>query len=260
VTDRFDPSRLTVCLSLAQARTADYPLMAAACGFDAVYVDLEHTSTSIETASMLCIAAAGAGLIPLVRVPSHAPETMSRVLDTGAQGIIVPHVETAAQAQHIVDVCRFRPIGKRSVIGPNAVNRYRSEPITGVIGFCEAQTVVAVMLESPQAIESAKEIAAIPGVDLLMIGAFDLSEEMGRLCDFTHPQFRGAVSHVAQVCRIHGKTAGIAGIADLGLLTDFVAAGIRFISAGTEAGLFMDAARAKQKNLRAIAVPPFPTT
>lgn len=260
MTDRFDPSRLTVCLCLTQARTADYPLMAAACGFDAVYVDLEHTSTSIETASMLCIAAAGAGLIPLVRVPSHAPEMMSRALDTGAEGIIVPHVETTAQAQQIVDVCRFRPIGKRSVIGPNAVNRYRPDPITGVVGFCESQTIVAVMLESPQAIESAKEIAAIPGIDLLMIGAFDLSEEMGLLCDFAQPQFRRAVLHVAQVCRIHGKTAGIAGIADTALLTDFVAAGIRFISAGTDTGLFMDAARAKQKNVRAIAVPPFPAT
>ena len=260
MTDRFDPSRLTVCLCLTQARTADYPLMAAACGFDAVYVDLEHTSTSIETASMLCIAAAGAGLIPLVRVPSHAPEMMSRALDTGAEGIIVPHVETAAQAQQIVDVCRFRPIGKRSVVGPNAVNRYRPDPITGVVGFCEAQTIVAVMLESPQAIESAREIAAIPGIDLLMIGAFDLSEEMGLLCDFAQPQFRRTVSHVAQVCRIHGKTAGIAGIADMGLLTDFVSVGIRFISAGTDTGLFMDAARAKQKNLRAIAVPPFPVT
>jgi 2-keto-3-deoxy-L-rhamnonate aldolase RhmA len=234
--------------------------MAAACGFDAIYVDLEHTSTSIETASMLCISAAGAGLIPLVRVPSHAPETMSRALDTGAQGIIVPHVETAAQAQYIVDVCRFRPIGKRSAIGPNAVNRYRPDPITGVVGFCEAQTIVAVMLESPQAIDSANEIAAIPGIDLLMIGAFDLSEEMGLLCDFAQAQFRRAVSHVAQVCRIHEKTAGIAGIGDTGLLTDFVSVGIRFISAGTETGFFMDAARAKQHNLRAIAIPAFPAT
>jgi len=116
------------------------------------------------------------------------------------------------------------------------------------------------MLESPRAIESAKDIAAIPGVDLLIIGAFDLSEEMGLLCDFTHPQFRRAVSHMTEVCRIEGKTAGIAGIADLGLLTDFVAAGVRFISAGTEAGLFMDAARAKQKALRTIAVPAFPST
>ncbi len=260
MTDRFDPSRLTLCLCLTQARTADYPLMAAACGFEAIYVDLEHTSTSIETASMLCIAAAGAGLIPLVRVPSHVPETMSRALDTGAQGIIVPHVETALQAQQIVDTCRFRPIGKRSAIGPNAVNRYRPGPITGVVGFCEAQTIVAVMLESPQALECASEIAAIPGIDLLMIGAFDLSEEMGLLCDFAHPQFRRAVSHLTTVCRIHGKTAGIAGVADVGLLTDFVSAGIRFISAGTETGLFMDAARARQHNLRAIAVPPFPAT
>jgi 4-hydroxy-2-oxoheptanedioate aldolase len=232
--------------------------MAAACGFDAIYVDLEHSSTSLETASMLCVAATGAGLIPLVRVPSHAPETMTRALDTGAHGIIVPHVETATQAQDIVDVCRFRPAGKRSAIGPNAVNRYQPGSISGIVDFCEAQTIVAVMLESPLAIENANEIASIAGIDLVLIGAFDLSEEMGLLCDFTDAQFRGAVSHLTDACRTHGKTAGIAGIADMALLTDFVSLGIRFISAGTETGLFMDAARARQKALRTISVPPFP--
>jgi 4-hydroxy-2-oxoheptanedioate aldolase len=249
-----DRPRLSLCLCLTQARTADYPLMAAECGFDSIYVDLEHTATSLETASMLCIVAAGAGLKPLVRVPSLSPETMIRALDTGAQGIIVPHVDTPAQARYVVDVCRFAPIGKRSVIGANPVNRYRAAPVAEVVGFCEAQTIVAVMLESYQAIENAEMIASVPGVDMLLVGAYDLSEEMGILSDFGHSRFRQAVTRVAVACRLHGKTAGIAGIADIQLLNEFVAAGVRFISAGTETGLFMDAARLRLRNLRAIEI------
>ena len=258
VTRKLDPSQLTLCLCLTQARTADYPLMAAACGFDAVYVDLEHTVTSLETASMLCISASSAGLIPFVRVASLAPEPMIRALDTGAHGIIVPHVDTAAQARQVVDICRFAPVGRRSVIGPNPVNRYNAEPITSVVAFCENLTIVAVMLESALAIENADEIAAVPGVDMLLLGAYDLSEEMGMLGSFADPRFKAAVSRAAAACHAHGKTLGIAGIADAQLLSEFVAAGVRFVSAGTETGFFMEAARARQKTLRTIAVPQRP--
>ena len=69
--DKLEAGGLVLCLSLTQARTVDYPMMAAAAGFDAIYVDLEHTATSLETTSMLCAAAIGADLFPMVRVPSH---------------------------------------------------------------------------------------------------------------------------------------------------------------------------------------------
>ena len=85
---------LVLCLALLNSRTPDVPAIAAACGYDAVYVDLEHTSTSLETAAMLCASAIGAGISGLVRVPSHDPSVIARVLDNGAVGIIVPHVNS----------------------------------------------------------------------------------------------------------------------------------------------------------------------
>ena len=230
---------------MAQARTADYPLMAAAAGFDAVSIDLQHTVTPLETASMLCIAAAGAGLLPLVRVPSHSAEYLSRALDGGARGIIVPHVNSVDDARRIVNVCRFPRVGSRGVVGPSM-----GEAMT----FCEGETVVALMLESPNAIAQADAIAAFPGVDMLLIGAYDLTTEMGIMGEFTHPRFRRAIDTAAAACKVHGKVLGLAGVADLGQLAEFVAAGVRFISAGTDAGLFMGAAIQRAAALQMLAI------
>ena len=96
---RIDAGELVLCMALTQARTADIPMIAAAAGFDAVYVDLEHTATSFETTALLCSGAIGAGITPLVRVPSHDHQYLTRALDIGAMGVIVPHVETRARSR-----------------------------------------------------------------------------------------------------------------------------------------------------------------
>jgi 2-keto-3-deoxy-L-rhamnonate aldolase RhmA len=253
--DRLASGELILCIAFSQARTVDMPMMAAACGFDAIYVDLEHTATSLETASMLCTAAIGFGLVPLVRVPSHDPEYMTRAIDTGALGVIAPHVDTRAQAQHIVDTCRFPPIGRRSIVGSNAATGYLPMKPTEVVEHLDRHTILAAMLETPTAIENAGEIASIPGIDLLLIGSFDLSAELGILGQFRHVRFLDAIASAAQASRAAGKALGIAGIRDPELLAELVARGVRFISAGNDAGFFMDAAKAQVDRLRAISVP-----
>src|SRR5271167_412788 len=126
--DALRGDRLVLCLALLNSRTPEVPAIAAACGYDAVYVDLEHTSTSLETAAMLCAGAAGAGIAGLVRVPSHDPSIIARVLDNGAVGIIVPHVTSASEAKAVVDAARFPPLGHRSISGPNVVSGYDPRP------------------------------------------------------------------------------------------------------------------------------------
>ncbi len=118
---RIDAGELVLCMALTQARTADVPWLAAAAGYDAVYVDLEHTATSFETTALLCSAAIGAGITPLVRVPSHDHQYLTRSLDIGAMGVIVPHVDSVEEAESIADCAsRFPPRGHRSVTGPEA--------------------------------------------------------------------------------------------------------------------------------------------
>jgi 4-hydroxy-2-oxoheptanedioate aldolase len=252
--DRIDAGELALCLALAQARTADIPMVAAASGFDAVYVDLEHTATSFETVSLLCTGAIAAGITPLVRVPSHAHDQLTRSLDVGAMGVIVPHVETRAEAAAIVDACRFPPRGHRSVAGPNPSNRYRAMPQRELLDAFDAQTIVAVMLETPDAVARADEIAAVPGIDMVMLGPHDLTAEMGILGDFRDPAFLDAARTVARACRDRDVIFGIAGIRDQDLLTELVGLGLRFVSAGTDVGFMTEAATAQLQLLRTIPV------
>lgn len=241
---------LVLCLALLNSRTPDVPAIAAACGYDAVYVDLEHTSTSLETAAMLCTSAIGAGISGLVRVPSHDPSVIARVLDNGAVGIIAPHVNSAAEAESIVNAARFPPIGHRSISGPNAVSGYDARPAEELTAVLERRTVVSVMVETPEAVEASNAIAAVNGVDMILLGPSDLTAEMGIHGQYENAHFRDAVESVAAACRNHGVALGVAGIKSVDLLNRFVGLGLRFISAGTDVGMMTEAATTRARALR----------
>ena len=170
--------KLVLCIGVRQIRSPDVALLAAECGFDALFVDMEHSAFTLESASAVCAGAFGTGITPLVRPPSQAGDGISRALDTGAQGVIVPHVDDAAQARVVVQYARFSPLGRRSVMGPTAALGYRALPQGEVMKTLNAETLVIVMLETPLGIANADEIAAVPGIDLLLIGSNDLCAEM----------------------------------------------------------------------------------
>ena len=98
-------NQLVLCMGVNQLRTPNIAMIAAACGFDAVYIDLEHNPTSLETAAGVCVAALGMGITPIARVTSHDSHDATRILDCGAQGVMVPHVQNAAEARSIVEAC-----------------------------------------------------------------------------------------------------------------------------------------------------------
>jgi 2-keto-3-deoxy-L-rhamnonate aldolase RhmA len=203
---------------------------------------------------MLCTAAIGFGLTPFVRVPSHDHQYMTRVIDTGAMGVIVPHVDTRAQAEHIVETCKFPPVGRRSIIGPNPVTRYLPMSPTEIVETLNRQTILTAMVETPEAIGRIDEIASVVGLDMILVGPHDLTAEMGILGQFRHERFREAIEVVARACREHGKILGIAGIREADLLAEYVALGLRFINAGNDVGFLMEAARARSAELRGIDV------
>ncbi|OBH37609.1 aldolase [Mycobacterium intracellulare] len=248
--DALRADGLVLCLALLHSRTPDVPAIAAACGYDAVYVDLEHTSTSLDTAQMLCASALGAGISGLVRVPSHDPSVIARVLDGGAVGVIVPHINSKDEAEGVVRAARFPPIGNRSIAGPNALSGYTPRTAPQLAELLERRTVVAVMIETAEAVEAADSIAAVDGVDMVLIGPSDLTAEMGIHGQYENEHFHRAVESVAAACRSHGVALGIAGIKSVDLLNRFVGLGLRFISAGTDVGMMTEAAAARAQALR----------
>lgn len=243
---------LVLCLALLNSRTPDVPGVVAACGYDAVYIDLEHTSTSLDTAQMLCAGALGAGISGLVRVPSQEPSLIARVLDGGAVGVIVPHVHSKKEAQKVVHAARFPPIGHRSISGPNAVSGYQPRPAPQLVELLERRTVVAVMIETPEAVRAADSIASVEGIDMILLGPSDLTAEMGIHGQYENGHFRDAVESVAAACRGHGVALGIAGIKSLDLLNRFVGLGLRFISAGTDVAMMTEAATTRAQALRGL--------
>jgi 4-hydroxy-2-oxoheptanedioate aldolase len=250
--DALRGEALVLCLALLDSRTPDVPAVAAACGYDAVYVDLEHTSTSLEAAQMLCVSAAGAGISGLVRVPSHDPSVIARVLDGGAVGVIVPHINSREEAQEVVHAARFPPLGHRSISGPNAVSGYQPRTAPQLVELLERHTVVAVMIETPEAVQSADSIASVGGIDMMLVGPSDLTAEMGIHGQYENDHFHHAVESVAAACRSHGVALGIAGIKSLDLLNQFVGLGLRFISAGTDIGMMTEAATTRALALRGL--------
>jgi len=252
--DKLARGELVLCMGLRQARTVDVAMIAAQAGFDCVYVDMEHSPVSLETTSLICAGCQGLGITPLVRPPSHAADWISRTLDGGAHGLIVPHVSNRAQAQAIVAAARFPPLGSRSVMGATPALGYQAMPLGETNRRLNAQTLLIVMIETPEGVERAEEIAAVEGIDMLLIGSNDLCTELGIPGELRHAKLRAAYEAVARGCQKHGKALGVGGIrGDPELQKQLFDLGARFIIAGNDVSYLAGAARADVQALRKLA-------
>lgn len=249
--ERLKRGEVALCLATRLARTAEIAMIADACGFDAFFVDMEHSAVTIETAAQLCVAALPVGITPLVRIGGHAFEDATRLLDMGALGIICPNVGTRAEAEAFVRACRFPPLGERSVGGVGPLQGYRATSLAEVNMQGNATTVLIAMLESPEGIENADAIAAVPGIDVLLIGSNDLCTALGIPGGLKHPKLRAAYETTAKACMARNKVLGVGGIrADVEHIAELVALGARFIIAASDVQYLMAAARSEVANLR----------
>ena len=135
--------------------------IAKTCGYDWLFIDMEHSALDIGNASMIASAALPVGISPLVRVPGKEHHHASRLLDSGAQGIVVPHVDSIQEAKNAVSYCKYPPIGHRSIYGQLPQFGFKSLPLTEVTTLANNETLVVIMLETPAAIELADPIAEI---------------------------------------------------------------------------------------------------
>jgi len=253
---RLARGELAVSLIVRLARTPDIALVARTGGFDALYVDLEHSPMSLETASAICIASQALGVTPLARVPEASAAWISRVLDGGAAGVIVPHVEDAATAQAAVALAKYPPRGRRSVSTTLPQLAYRALPADDAQRRVNDETLVVAMIESGQGVAHADAIAAVPGIDMLLVGAGDLAADLGIVGQPDHARMQSAFDTVIAACRRHGKAAGAGGLAGRpDLLADLAARGVRFVSAGTDTGFLLSAAQAKVASIHAQCPP-----
>ena len=217
-----DPARSTLrrlhdgepvmSLGVRHARTPDIARMASGAGYGLLWIDLEHSTMSIDTAAGIAAAATDLGLDAWVRVPEREHGVIGRLLDGGATGIIAPRVETVEEATRIAGACRFPPRGERSALALLPQSGFVRMPASELTGASNAAVTVQILLESRRGIDQADAIAAIDGVDLLGVGMNDLTAEMGVPGEVGHPDVRAAFAAVAAAAARHGKLAVIGGV------------------------------------------------
>lgn len=252
--ERLRAGQLAVGMGLRQARTVDMGRVLAACGFDWAFIDMEHNTMSIDTAAQIAVACQDAGVTPFVRVPGYEHYLATRLIDAGAMGIVFPHVDTAEHARQLVSNCKYPPMGHRSLGGPMAQLGFRPVPRAQSTEIVNRETMLVMMLETPRAIENAAAMAAVPGVDVLLIGTNDLTLEMGIAGQYDDARVVRAYETVVAACRAHGKYPGMGGIYDHATMEKYVKVGARFVLGGSDLSFIMAGGQARADFLRGLPV------
>lgn len=236
-----------------EVRTPGIAQVLAVAGFDFFFIDMEHGPFSIETAADIILAARLAGIAPFVRVPDLEYSFLARPLDAGAQGLMVPQVDTPEQVRKLVSFMKYPPVGERGCAVLRAHSDYRGEPVREFIEHANAETMVIVQVESSQAVEHIEEMVSVPGVDAALVGPNDLSISMGIPGQTDHPKEIEAIESVIAACEKHGVAAGIH-LPDAERLKEWMARGMRLITWSSDLGLLLGARRTLE-SLRAAVKP-----
>ena len=250
--DRLEAGELALGVGLRQARTVDIGKAMKTAGFDWLFIDMEHNTMDMDMACQISVAAHDAGITPIVRVPGFEHHHATRVLDSGAMGIVVPHVDDAETAARIASNCRYPPAGRRSMTGALAQLDFAKHPFGDVAQAVNAATLIVVMIESPQAVENAEKIAAVPGIDALLIGTNDLCMELGIPGDFANEKVADAYRRVVAACKANGKYPGMGGVYDPTLMKRYIDIGARLILSGSDFAFMMSGARTQAAAVRGL--------
>ena len=219
----------------------------AAAGLDFVIIDNEHASTGPQTVSTMIAIARGCGIAPFVRVPGHDPRDVQAPLDAGAAGLLLPHVDDAAQARSVVSACRFPPLGTRGVSNSGRAGGWGRSGLPAYLRAGNEQIVLVAQLESPTAMTNAGAIASTEGIDAVMIGPGDLAVTAGY--GPADPRLHAMITATEHACAQAGHTLGITAPDGAGAAERFTR-GYRFVVVATDTALL---ARAVGQTLTAVS-------
>jgi 4-hydroxy-2-oxoheptanedioate aldolase len=235
-------------MTVRLVRSIDIASIAHTAGFDSVYIDLEHSGFPLDALSQICMACNHLGVTPLVRVPGLDAALIGRVMDLGAMGVILPGVESADEARTAVNAVKHAPLGTRSLAGAATQLHYRPLPPAQTVRELDGASMVVTMIESQTGLAAAGDIAAVPGVDMLLVGANDLSVELGVAGQMDDPRIDKAYRHVLDVCRTHGKAVGIGGLGGRpDLIRKYLQLGAQYVSTGNDISFLLAAATEKRR-------------
>lgn len=227
--------------------------MFASAGFDFVILEMEHTDFSFSTIGTLAMLAREAGLCPIVRPPGTlTPHDLTRPLDAGAQGLLLPNIDSAEQMAKIVLSTKYYPLGSRpmNLRGPHT--DYQPGKPAEVIAHLNRETLLIAMMETRQAIANLPEVVKVPGLDAIMIGPDDLSQDMGIPGEMKHPDLLAQFDRVFEVCVAAGIPCGLSAQSPE-MAANWLAKGAKFVPYQNDAAMVWNAASAAVPKLMELA-------
>jgi 4-hydroxy-2-oxoheptanedioate aldolase len=228
---------LGMWISLAEPAIAE---IAGHAGYDFVIIDLEHGMADMKDAVTMLRTLAAYDTTAMVRVPGHDADFLKRILDAGAQTLMVPMVETPDQARAIVSACRYPPQGRRGYAAPGV----RASGFGKTEDYVERaadELFIALQIESVQGVENAAEIAAVDGVDMIFIGAADLSGDMGMLAQTSRPEVVEQITKCVAAVKSVGKSMGTIPRADRSNI-ELIEDGFVVVTGSVDVGILRNAA------------------
>lgn len=222
------------------------PMLDAA-GMEFVIYDMEHGRCDIGLAAEMIASCRGSRIVPMVRVPDLNWAPLSRALDIGARGVMVPRIESRAQAEEVVSQLKYSPRGRRGVALGIAHDLYRA----GDASYFDAaneDVAVIVLLETAKAFENLDEILSVPGIDVAWMGHYDLTVSLGIPAQFEHPHFLAAMDNLVAGCAKHNIAPGFLPPSSQSA-AHWVRKGFRAISLGSDIGVFLEGVRRFEREL-----------
>ena len=219
-------------------------------GADFVLYDMEHTGLDFETLKTQVALCRGLDIVPMARVPRGEYHFIARALDVGALGVMVPMVATRMEAEHIVSCTRYPPQGRRGAAFGFAHDDYEGGDVVAKMAALHERTLVMAQIETDEGLKNVEAIAAVPGVDALWIGHYDLTNFLGIPGQFQHPAYLAALHRVVAACSANDKIAAFLAT-DEQWAREYVAMGFRLMAYGVDQMMLQDALRRGLDVLRA---------
>lgn len=235
---------------VSEIRTPGIAILFARAGFDFFFIDMEHSPFTLETVSDMILAARAAGISPIVRPPSRVlSENLSRPLDAGAEGLLVPQIQTREDVMDIVKWCRYAPLGERGMALTRQHTFFEGGKPAETARQLNEEVLIILQIEHRDAIENLPDLLSIPGIDGALVGPADLSSSLGIPGQIDHPKFLEAAHRVIEVSRENKVIPGIH-IDSLKAAAYWMKEGMKLIGFNTDIKFLLEASKNSARELR----------
>jgi 2-keto-3-deoxy-L-rhamnonate aldolase RhmA len=232
-----------------EIRSPQIVQLLAACGWDFVIVDTEHGFLDMQAVADFSAVARREEVTLIARVPDNLYHLLARPLDVGVEGVLCPRVDSREEAEQIVMAVKYAPVGDRGVSISGVATGYRAMSTRAYLDYSNANSMIAVQIESTLALENVGEILAVEGIDAAFIGPEDLSQSMGIPGEIQHPRMLEAYQHVIDAANRHSVAPGMH-FRDLEMMKEWMGKGMRFVAYKTDFRLLQEVSQNALKILR----------